>query len=156
MGKMEAEGGYVGEVISLPNVGEIYEAQGLPKADLSESVEILGSKGFFRDDVHRFARHAQLSLFGFERYLRAFYPSYQSAINAVAAAIVKESPLDDVTVAANLNLPRPLVMHILDAFASNDFCTVSRSNMGYQIVEINATLRRKVRKMTDVEDPLSD
>jgi hypothetical protein len=156
MGEIEAEGRYVGEVISLPKVGAIYEAKGLPKADLSESVEILEAKGFFREEVHRFARYARLSLFGFERYLRAFYPSYQSAINIVAESIVKESSLDDVTVAANLNLPRPIVMHIFDALADNDYCILSRSNVGYQIVEVKASLRRKVRNMIDVEDPLSD
>jgi DNA-binding MarR family transcriptional regulator len=156
MGEMEVVGRYVGEVISLPKVGEIYESQVLPKADLSESVEILEAKGFFREEVHRFARYVRLSPFGFERYLRAFDPSYQIAINVVAAAIVNESSLDDVTVAANLNLPRPLVMHIFDALAANDYCTLSRSNVGYRIVEVKASLRRKVRKASDVEDPLPD
>lgn len=132
----------------LPQVEEIYQSKELPPGDLSESIEILEGKNFFREDGGHYTRFVRLSLFGFENYLRAFDPTYQDTINDVAALIVKEPMLSDIDIAARLEIPRTIVMHILDVLAKSDLCTVSRSNMGHQVIEVSASLRRTVRNTT--------
>jgi hypothetical protein len=155
IGGMERNGRYVGEVLSTPDVTAALQKQGFPNEDIAEHIEMLQVKRFFRDNQEGYARYVRLSAFGFERYLRAFEPKYQGMINDVAVAIVKDGKLEDIAIATHLDIPRPIVMHILDAFDTNDLCSVSRSNMGYQVFDVGVRLQRNVRKMTKVQEPLS-
>jgi hypothetical protein len=155
IGGMERNGRYVGEVLSTPDVTAALQKQGFPNEDIAEHIEMLQVKRFFRDNQEGYARYVRLSAFGFERYLRAFEPKYQGMINDVAVAIVKDGKLEDIAIATHLDIPRPIVMHILDAFDTNDLCSVSRSNMGYQVYDVGVRLQRNVRKMTKVQEPLS-
>lgn len=156
MGGVERNGHYLGEVISTRLVTEELQKKGSPIDDIAENIETLETKGFFKEHGGGYSQFVQLSAFGFERYLRAFEPKYQEMINDVAVAKVRDEKLEDTAIATHLKIPCPIVMHILDAFSSNGYCSVSKSNMGYQVVEIGVKLQRNVKNRTEVKDPLSD
>ncbi len=131
--------------ISCSSIVEKAQLAGISYKDAQDAIEILGNGGFFENDNGKFARYAQLSLFGFDRYLKAFYPAYQSSLNAVAIAIAKEGLTRDAEIAAMKNIPLVVVKHCLEALEHDSSCTLTKPLSGLIVTDVSAKLRRKFK-----------
>lgn len=144
-GDVVLNGRHVAEVITAPNLVEEGMRQGHTSDQMHDSFEILGNLNVFRSGQGRFARFVQLSSFGFGLYLTAYYPKYNQLLRSVKVAIVRDSIMADQDIALHINQPLPLVQHCINVIEQEHDCKVSRTNNGFKIVNVSASLRRDVR-----------
>ncbi len=62
--------------------------------------------------------------------------------------MVRDGIMNDNEIAATINLQLPVVQHLLEQLKDDYGCIVSSSNMGYEVVEIGAKLRREMKGVT--------
>lgn len=148
-GDIAVKGRFIGEIVSTPKVVEQLAAEGVSSEDVLDAFEILGEQGFFREGDARFRRFVQLSNFGMDTYLRSYYQDYEKAFRAVKIAVVRDSIMNDKMISASLGRELPVVQHFLIQLKDDYGCTVSSSNMGYEVVEIGARLRREMKGVTN-------
>lgn len=143
-GETAVQGRFIGEIISTPKVVQQLEAGGYAADDVLDAFEILGEQGFFREGNARYQRFVQLSNYGMETYLQTFYSDYDMTFRAAKVAVIR-GLTNDKEIAADINRELPVVQHLIERLRSDYGCTVSSSNMGYQVVEIGAKLRREMK-----------
>lgn len=131
--------------VSCSSIVEKAQLAGKSYADVHDAIQMLGKGGFFKNDNGKFARYAQLSLYGFDRYLKAFYPAFQSSLNAVSIAIAKEGLTRDTEIAAIKDIPLVVVKHCLDALEYDSLCTLVKPLSGLIVTDVSAKLRRKFK-----------
>lgn len=146
-GEIAVQGSSIGEIISTPMIVEQLEAEGYGGEDVLDAFEILGEKGFFREGDARYQRFVQLSDDGMETYLQTFYRDYDKTFRAVKVAVIR-GLMNDKLIAADVKVELPVVQHLIGLLKSDYGCTVSSSNMGYEVVEISAKLRREMNGVT--------
>jgi hypothetical protein len=142
-------GRFIGEIISTPEIVQSLEAHGHESQDVLDTLEILGQEGCFKDGEAMHRRFLQLSSYGMDSCLRRFYPDYDKAFRAIKVAVVRDGLHDDMEIAASIGRELPVVQHFIELLQSDYGCIVSRTNMGHQIVEIGASLRREMKGVMD-------
>lgn len=138
----------IGEIISTPEIVQVLETNGYVGQDILDTFEILEQQGFFSGGDASHQRFVQLSNFGMDTCLRNFYPDYDRVFGKVKIAIVRDGLQVDKEIAMSIGHELPVIQHFLEKIESDHGCTVSRTNMGYEVVEIGAALRREMKGVT--------
>lgn len=138
-------GQFIGEIISTPDVVQILEADGYTGQDVLDAFEILGEQGYFGEGDASHRRFVQLSSFGMDACLRSFYPDYDRVFRGVKVAVVRDGLQEDKAIAMSIGRELPVVQHFIEQLQTDYGCTVSRTNMGHQVIEIGAALRRELK-----------
>ena len=138
-------GQFIGEIISTPEIVQVLEADGYAGQDILDVFEILGEQGYFSEGDASYRRFVQLSSFGMDTCLRNFYPLYDRVFRAVKIAVLRDGLQEDKAIAMSIGRELPVVQHFIEQLQSDYGCTVSRTNMGHQVVEIGAALRRELK-----------
>ena len=138
-------GQFIGEIISTPEVVQILEADGYTGQDVLDAFEILGEQGYFGEGEASHRRFVQLSSFGMDACLRSFYPDYDRVFRGVKVAVVRDGLQEDKAIAMSIGRELPVVQHFIEQLQTDYGCTVSRTNMGHQVIEIGAALRRELK-----------
>jgi tRNA A-37 threonylcarbamoyl transferase component Bud32 len=134
------------DVLSAPAILESLTAQGLAYRDITEAIEALDQGGFIDASAGGNSRFFQLSFTGLDTYLRCCYDKYEKAYSRICFAIVNDDVGNDVELSQHLEIPRPVVLHVLDVLEAQNLCNVSRTNMGTRVIGVSVDLRRKCRK----------
>jgi hypothetical protein len=137
-------GRHLSETISVSSLIAELQAEGIRDEDVLDSVEHLRNKSFIKATGGRFSRFIQLSIGGFDAYLRCFYKEYDRHYWEVISAIVKDGLTTDSEVSGHLGLPRPLVSHFFSVLERGRLCQMSHTNMGARITHVSVELRRQV------------
>ena len=147
-GEKAVKGRFIGEIISTPEIVQMLEADGYAGQDILDAFEILGEQGYLGEGDATYRRFVQLSNYGMDTYLQHFYPDYDKAFRAVKVAVVRDGLQEDKAIAANIERELPVVQHFIEQLQSEYGCIVSRTNVGHEVVEIGAALRREMKGVT--------
>lgn len=145
IGDAVIKGEDVSDPIGIDDLLKQLSKEDIEENDILDSIEILEDRHFFRESTARYHRYAQISVYGLNAYLNAFYPDYNETFKAVKFAIVKDKVTLDKNIAKHLQKPLPIVQHCLDLLEQEYGCSVSRHNMGWDVVTVSAKLRREVK-----------
>ena len=108
------------------------DALGLTKDQVSESIEILGSDGYFELSHYfgggpdQYGCHIRVTRYGLERYCESEVEKYDQLKEQCAGLVVNENICDNQALVAKTGAKPRLIEHILDVFESNDFIKVTK------------------------------
>lgn len=93
----------------------------IPEPLLTESLEILDQQGFIK--LHRVLAPGphtfQITTYGLDKYLRAYFPGYDKLIRDVAISLVNHDLTENQAIAKSINQPIVLVDHAFDLLEGN-------------------------------------
>lgn len=117
----------------------------VPNSELADSLEVLDQHGYVKltrtigGGLHYF----QVTVYGFEKFARAYIQDYDKTITAVVSAIVNKEILSNDALEQELAKPRMLIDHILDVLESSRHISQSKLIGGLQrIYNVSPTLKR--------------
>lgn len=108
------------------------DAIGLTKGQVQDSIEVLGSDGYFEvshyfgGGADRFGCHIRLTDYGLERYCSSEVEDYDQLKEQCAGLIVNEEIRDNRTLAAKTRAKLRLIEHILDILKSNGLIEITK------------------------------
>lgn len=125
------------------------DSLGLTKQQILDSIEILGSDGYF-DVSHyfgggpgKFGCHLRVTPLGFEKYCSAELDNYGQLKEQCAGLIVNEGVTDNKSLAERTGAQLRLIEHILDVFESNELIGTTKFLAGnISIHHVHAKFRR--------------
>ncbi len=121
------------------------EAQDMSYEEYRESLEILDTYGYI--ELHRvLGPHIpdfSLTYDGFQKYVEAFVPDYESIVKETIAQIVNHNQNGEEPIALSINQPINLVRHILFSLErSGHIKIVDEGGTGIYIYDVRPTLKR--------------
>lgn len=122
---------------------------GLTKQQILDSIEILGSDGYFKVSHYmgggsdRFGCHLRVTSYGLEKYCSAEVYNYEQLKEQCAGLIVNEGVHDNQSLANRTGGHLRLIEHILDVFESNGLIATLKFLGGdIAIQNVHAKFRR--------------
>lgn len=119
-------------IVEPENIFTDLDELGLTKDQVSESIEILGSDGYFELSRYfgggpdRYGCHIRVTRYGLEQYCLSEVEKYDRLKEQCAGLVVNEDVCDNETLAAKTGEKPRLIEHILDIFESNDLIKVTK------------------------------
>ena len=106
---------------------------GVSEEAAGESLVILAKRGYAKREI---ADNYFVTPSGFEAYLKAHRPNYESLLRKFASNAVNEDMYADEAFAASLKVPRVLLEHIVEVFEDRKWILVDHVQAGrWQIVQ---------------------
>lgn len=121
----------------------------IPQQDFLESIDILDRKGYIEGTkvIGGAIPFFQISHYGFDEYLRRVFSGYESIHSNVCLAILNENQTQNVQIAQRLNLPLPIVDHVMEDLKNRGLVRAEKFLGGGQtIFSISPELKRIFRK----------
>jgi hypothetical protein len=117
----------------------------LPRAELVDSIAILVQQSLV--SAYRVVAGQLLTFWietrGFEEYAQACIPNYEGFVLDVCAALVNRRKESDESIAADLQKPLPLVLHVLKVLEGRGHLKLTKSIPGPRhVYEISPSLKR--------------
>ncbi|PSJ47371.1 hypothetical protein C7H85_00595 [Zobellella endophytica] len=136
-------------IVEPENIFTDLDELGLTLEQILESIEILGSDGYF-DVIHymgggseRFGCYIQVTDYGHEKYCSSEIKDYDLLKERCAALIVNENILDNQSLVEKTGASLRLIEHILDVFESNGLIKATKHLGGkISIHHVHSKLRR--------------
>jgi hypothetical protein len=119
-------------IVEPENIFPDLDELGLTKEQVLESIEVLGSDGYFEVSHYfgggqdRFGCHIRLTSYGLESYCSSEMKDYDQLKERCASLIVNENICDNQTLAEKTKAKLRLIDHILDIFESNDLIQATK------------------------------
>ncbi|MFQ5751767.1 MAG: toll/interleukin-1 receptor domain-containing protein [bacterium] len=134
--------------ISAEDLFQSISNVGYSREDFYETLEILDSRGYIKalkvldGNIPSFT----ITMYGFEKYLRAKLEDYDFLVNNVAFIIVNKKALDNQTIIAELGKPQLIIDHILNVLDNKGLIKLQRTIGGLSFISnISPELKRKLR-----------
>lgn len=133
------------DIVPTDRVWAVAEKQGITRQDFIGSLEMLSIDRYLAKSrmVAEVSPYFEITTFGMDAHLSAFFPSYENLCRSVAAEIWNYNVKDNEALASRLNQPQIIVNHILKLMADRQFVTLRRPLFG--IISVETVLPRLKR-----------
>lgn len=127
-------------IVEPENIFPDLDALGLTKDQVKESIEILGSDGYFKLSHYlgggsdRYGCHIQITNYGFEQYCRSEIEIYDQLKEECAGLIINENITDSRILTERTGAKPRLIEHILDVFESNSLIDMTKYISGIILI----------------------
>ncbi len=120
-----------------------------PKSQVMESLEILEDQGYLSlshymgGGPEAWGCHYRVTLFGYEKYCKAYIPNYAEIQNTIVSAIVNEQIYTNQELSSKLDIPVVITTHVVKLLENNSYIKASGELGGrIAIYFVSAKLRR--------------
>jgi len=119
-------------IVEPENIFGDLDVLGLTKDQVMESIEILGTDGYFELSHYfgggpdRYGCHIHVTSYGFEKYCGSEIEGYDQLKEQCAGLIINEDVKDNKTLAERTGAKLRLIEHILDVFESNGLISATK------------------------------
>lgn len=131
-------------LVTAPIVG-IAEKNGIVEAQVLESLEVLDGRGFIKARHTLGAPYAYLNitLFGFDLYLRAYYKGYDELFRNICVRLAQSGGGDNWDIAESLNANLYVINHVFEVLESRGLVRLHKSiGGGVHIFSVSVELKR--------------
>lgn len=136
-------------LIQTENILEETKSLGIHQEEFFESIEILENRGYIKA-TRVFGNipisHFSITVYGFDKYARAYIGDYDFIFKSVTFQIVNHNNWDNKSISTALNQPQMIVNHILDVLKNKDLIKVVKTiGRGIHIFAVSPELKRMLR-----------
>ncbi len=133
--------------VCLSDIYDDLKAQKISDEDISESLEVLDSKGYIKaTKAGGIIPFFIITTFGFDQFARANIDNYEEIVNDICLKLINHSLENNADVADMTNHPLALVNHVFNLLENHGLIKIAKL-MGelYQIINISPELKRMFR-----------